>query len=550
MPLNMNTIGTGIGIGGESSGDGRSQLIAPSSIEAKDYGNIASYYIKDYSAILPNTNKYCKKVNLPEGLSRMIWFKNELYGVRITNSTYVSSVPGYVCTFVLSKLTLKGSTLTATDLYTYQYLGGMNYRWYSNMVIPGSKYLYFIEYKSISYTYQGNSRNAMAYVFSRFDGNTVEQVNIMASNDGNVLTDSSWLKDTGYVYGISYFNMLDPQEETFLIGVYRTAVIVNMSKSKPTVTKITGRINVTEYGDKRLDKYDWIIGTIDSTEVYLCNSYIIGNTGIAVIEGKVLTFTVKISGSTITFSNLAVATSNGRTPFLCASEYGNCMLGYGGGGSLYAYASYSDFFTMNPTTGNGEYHHCVSSNSYTFTTLSPDGGATGFGCGTAVDRSRNIIYHINWLNGSGQYYMVGGCYEPIILEYLADNRDSGPHSDISFNADTGDVVYCSSTITGYKLASASSYISTSTKKLKIPIDGSVIVTSNHGESGYHSTWIIMDSDNNIKYIKYSVLSSTLIHGYFLRGMMINQTQITSDGEQDVTVSDISTNGLYISMKEV
>ena len=87
-------------------------------------------------------------------------------------------------------------------------------------------------------------------------------------------------------------------------------------------------------------------------------------------------------------------------------------------------------------------------------------------------------------------------------------------------------------------------------KYKCTTNGTITITSNHGEEEYRPGWIWISASGYIKYIDSNIVNDTTINGNFIAGMTVGNTTISSSGHQNITVPSISANGLKIDMKGV
>ena len=133
---------------------------------------------------------------------------------------------------------------------------------------------------------------------------------------------------------------------------------------------------------------------------------------------------------------------------------------------------------------------------------------------------------------------------------VINNASDIATSSITINAEQGDVVYCTRKITSYSINNVNHAISGDSKKYKCTANGTVTITSNHGEEEYRPGWIWISASGYIKYIDSNIVNDTTINGNFIAGMTVGSTTISSSGHQNITVPSISANGLKIDMKGV
>ena len=566
MPLNMNTVGTGTGIGGSSNSDEKSMIMRPSTINPEYYGLLASYYIGNYSNMLPESDKSFNVISTHPYLQRMFYFKKQLWGVSFKVGPTTGSKYETVTLYRLS-LSSDRNTLTGTSVLTFNVCrNGCKY--YDQILIyPGQTYIYYIEEDVETYWYQGSNRDASSMWFCRFDGTTSERMNKLYSNMEYTLTDDAWFENSDM--RINHFQMIDPVKEVFLLSTYKSLYKVDLSTSPPTVTKMDATLDEgsgENYGYYSRGLYDIELDreTINSNGwkytayFHLSGAYIINGHGIChgawyqastTYGYSAIEFDFIDNGTSFTIQNPQIISSD-RLIFN-PSESGTCVVGRGVGWSLHIAANYSDVLTMDPTSKNGIYKHYTGSGVQSATLLNVNAGGPGIGCVSCIDRTNNLIYYMGYISQSGDTATCAIGVEPCVIEYMEDASDT-PYSCISFIANKGDIIYCSSPITSYKLSSSSTWttISANSKKFKIPVDGSVVARSDYTDPSFRSTWVLLDKYGNTKYIKCDILSNTSIHGNFIAGMTVQNVSITQNGEQTITVDDISSTGLLIDMKGV
>lgn len=556
MPLNMNTVGTGTGIDSGSGGSDSTMILKPSEI-LDTYSDVyPSYYVTNDQLPTTRTLTTCQSFNAYSQC--MFIFKNEIYAVTMMNTYINSSYSGasnHNMAAVLNKVSYSGPALTYTQLFTFKVYneyfddgsynyGVDNYLLESRaLAIPSTDYIYFSAYEQIKTTNPSNGNVTVTYenTLYRFDGTTAEKMLI---------------PDLPTVYNAYTFTQLDHKCTRLLVGYEssKNVYIIDLQKYSvvsgklPTymATPVKGYYDSTTartYGIRIMDNMGYFVwGYRDSSG----NIHKVKST-CEVTENQNHSFTL----SNISINSYSSSYWNGSSYSL--SECGVITFIT----TSYDKWNSPSMFVYNPETAISTCYDLSGSPSGDIDNNRYAGGVRRY---SIIDRmSKNIMYISTYSNPGrdnnygtyNSYFTTHVQYEPINDITYITNKSDNPESALHGYFKKGDIVYCSSKITEYKLSDASSYTTYAASRVfKVPSDGNYDIRSNHQIREYRSTWIVESVSGGFSFITVNKVSDTQISGYFIKDMLVNGTKITSDGKQELTFEDLNKTGVYISMKGV
>ena len=573
MPLNMNTVGTGTGIGDESSNN-LGILMFPSEINPQYSASIPAYYIKDYSSCVPeNTTNYVLCNSVSQSIQRIFLFKNELYAVVLDPNGQYKTGHGGTVTYdeaKLAKVNISGKSVTLTQLYTFRVAACENQYstnpacepyGYRHLVYPGKDYIYFVSYDSIKTTSGDNTYTRMNTNIHRFDGTRSEIILTLYgydSSDKDISITSSF---------IDMFTMIDPDKEDFLLltGGYFYKIDTSVNPPSCKKMKITANAGYC-YGTNHTYTQTvsaYIDGSTKSTAASLASASINKNKG-------TMSFSLYSSSNDTNFGffvSFKYQETDDKFTITNIQSYGGYQSSYIGNRSdvgidtyttadnaLYKYGRIGpvEFMLYNPLTKQTEIKLYTSepNTKYKFgPSITKSSLSYGETAGLAVSVADRINGRLIWAGCNTGITYFG--YQPCSFTYVTEYSDV-PSSSIDTYLVSGDIVYASTPITEYKEYSASGFtcINNPSNKFKIQKDGHYVIKSTYESGSPKPSWIVLSVTNTFKYIDVYKVSTTQIHGKLIRGMIINGVSVTSDGEQDITLPDFSTSGLLISMKGV
>lgn len=547
MPLNMNTL---IG-GGSSSGSSTGDI----SILSRDVSEIPmnqcpAYYV-DYNEVIPDktdTFKILKEETGQYPFVQIFTFKGYTYGVS-TNTYNKSSSSTTMYTVRVNRINILGSTFSTQETFTFS-------SYYTDIprpyILVGKNYIYFIRMiLNEQFTYQGATKTATNAYLCRWDGTTEERIRpVWISNGYHPQYGKDILSDIkgSYTETIPCFTWLDFEKEIILLGyagkcarIYTNPFSVETyNPPTPMIGDLTKFTFTYKYGSK-------------SYAAFFQGFVLLKNKGYIITQDKhFVEFDFNNNdGSLFTIEN-AVARheywNNGRRINMSEPNMYTCCGTYYPSGAKTRYISPPIVMFYNYKTNKAEVHErSWNSNDRLNGYQSVKYGDTSVIA--HIDRLRDrIIYAACYEDAHSNQRSIA--IQPCTPNYVV-GYDNTSHSTLTAYFHKGDKVYCSKTITDYDYNESGSYtsISRSSRVFTIPNDGTYKLRCVHGDGSYIPSWVAIDNNSNLIYLKYYKLSSTQIHGWFIDNMQVNG-YTTTDGEQTLTLSDFSKTGITINMKGV
>lgn len=558
MPLNMNTVGTGSGIGGDSSTSDNIMVITPSEIY-DTYSDVSPvYYISNSS--FPKTRTLKNAGTAETYMQQIFIFKNELYAITINNpyiytSSYNTSNNNIVA--YMNKVTYSEGSLQFTRLFSfttciYYYIddqrqyGRSQYSLDSRpLAIPSADYIYYASYIQVKTVDPGTGNTTFSYRDSlwRFDGTTSEEMIFstpIGFSKARTFTQLDHACKRILVGSISSSStscyIIDVQKYTISTGTFPSGITTNVNGYYTPTLAVT-------YGMQIMDNMGYFIWGYGNTSGNYFRAW--STCGVSVNDDN-----------SITLSNVTVQTTNRYYFFgedYTTSECGIITRAVHYPGTS-TYWCNPEMFIYNPETK--------------LTTKYPTDSINGMLTGaymvndsnnprslTVIDHMNNNILYIatgaDYSSNSDTDRITYVQYESINGVTYITNKSDTPESILHGYFKKGDTVYCSSKITDYKLSSVNSYTSyKSTRVFKIPSDGNYDIRSNHQIREYRSTWIVESVVGGFSFITINKISDTKISGYFIKDMIVNDQTITVDGKQELTFKDLNKTGVYVNMKGV
>lgn len=593
MPLNMNTVGTGSGIGGSGGSSNTSYLVSPNNTITYSDKHPA-YYISDYDEITAagNFTKVFEQKQF-DPFVRLFTFKNQLYGVSCI--TYAETADGYNQLMDVTINTIDtSSSFVPTQVCKYKcytnmsrstgYVGRNADTWSSVFgyytAIVQTDYIYFMDVIDETFMYDGSKYTTKVLYWSRFDGHTIARIQKLYI--ANTKHPDYGKYSSGYMYSVVdtfapinrfntefLFHAMVYDDKDYIVSIDNNGNIAAEECSFPkAVTAPRG----SKYGE--------------TTTVTLYNLLIMEDVGFMVgryhpygasvdvdTNEGLFRFTVERNRSSnkdvFTISNVQFMYDFGGYRYYTQMSYAYpifnvCTPGVVTiGGFVFSSSSgydtsvvvYSKLYVpmvmlYNPESKSVEYYKASNP-------MSDNRSITGFASGaynTTVcylsPSSSKLLYVNSGIYNTKPFYgLTGVATQDITLKVITNSSDNAV-SSISINAEQGDMVYCTRKITSYTISNVTHVISGDSMKYKCITNGTITITSNHGEEEYRPGWIWISSSGYIKYIDSTIVDDTTINGNFIAGMIVGNTTINSSGHQNITVPSISANGLKIDMKGV
>lgn len=607
MPLNMNTVGTGTGIGRSTSIADASLLFKPSpNIQYND--KYASYYITDYNSMVNISTDDTESLNVvytkqpTEHFMRIFTLHGKLYGIAYTPYTYYINTDIDVTIY---ELTIRNTGIISTKVVSYtcpNYTYSNSSTYFRNSEYPGSlfgyytgcittDYVYFINWTDEKFTYDGSEYTTKVLCWSRFDGSTITNLQklyisntkhpeYLTYNEGydymciDVFTpinrfNTEFIMHTASPYKSSY----DPRD--FIITIDENGYMQKSECSLPTSVSV----NVT---------YNTTFNASFSTFI------IIENEGLAQLRYKpssvnnssdrsigIFRFdinkTVSNNKTTITINNLRMkygagfnnyssSSKESKMIFNCCTPGVICV-----GGTVYSYdgivgsTNYTDsklsvptMLVYNTETKMVEYYqsdpNIIKTNNADKIIRNAPYSYPKCTNLCYVDPNNNMVIYLPISDIDDSSTKTITPYGSLILQKCSiNNITNGSESSSSrINAlfHKNDVVYCSKNITSYIDDSGEHKISSVSKRFVIKNNTTTCILCNHETISYRPCWIWVSASNDLMFIDASIIDDTTINGNFIPGMTVSNVPIYTDGHQNVSVQSITSNGVYIDMKGV
>ena len=593
MPLNMNTVGTGTGVDGSGCSSVTSYLASPdNTITYSD--KHPAYYISDYDEIT-STGNFTKIFEQKrfDPFVRLFTFKNQLYG--ISYITYAETSDGYNQLMDVTINTIDtSSSFIPTQVCKYQcytnmsretgYVGRNAEVWSSVFglytAIVQTDYIYFMDVIDETFMYDGSKDTTKVLYWSRFDGHTITHIQKLYIANTKHPDYSKY--SSGYMYSVVdtfapinrfntefLFHGMVYDAKDYIVSIDNNGNISAEECSFPrTVTVPRGSkygqtASVAPYNLLIMEDTGFMVGRyhpygaqvdVDSNEGLFRftvernrssnkETFTISNTQFMYDFGGYRYYThITYAYPIFNICTPGVVTIGGFV-FSSSSGYGSSVIVYS---NLYV----PMVILYNPETKSVEYYKASDP-------ISKNRSITGFAsgeCSTTVcyisPKSSKLLYVNSGIYNTEPFYaLTGVATQNITLKVITNTSDSAI-SSITINAEQGDTVYCTRKITSYTVSNVNHAISGDSMKYKCTTNGTITITSNHGEEEYRPGWIWISASGYIKYIDSNIVNDTTINGNFIAGMTVGNTTISSSGHQNITVPSISANGLKIDMKGV
>lgn len=573
MPLNMNTVGTGNGIGGNGS-DGK--MYIENSVLNKTE-KISKFYDMNIQSISPAI-KYTEYERADIIYEKFFELNGVIYALVFESggsySVKNARIRKYTLTFVE-----ESAALTYTDVVS---LPDNIAKSLATSAADNEVIIY--SFGNYAYLFNGEDVNSTDSWICRFDGTTITEV-------------STWVKT---------FNLLF--NETPIYGYYDTAynnktgdtahssLYVSPLFTKGNVSKVLINystrwgstydegytyVGIFEFTDdgvkclvKRKFKYDK-----DYNTNYLFNNF----SCIKDLDSEVIQFTSNgatplkrvnkltwdydassgyhtlrntVTDTNITFSDGGEYVWNPTVDVLPVStpefDY-RFYIVYGEDASYDTKPMYRGYwFSLVPSSGVWDVRHTEIS-PYTGTTYNsvvlPKDYDYGFGYYSTFihinDDNPYIIYgRFKYTENSSYRYKLST--KLIIHKLQCDISYKSDHSRFIYTAylHKGDIVHCDDNIYTYEKSGNTTNVNTT--KLIIPADGTYKITTGMYDAKYEPSIVVTDKNGNITHFKYELTTDGKLLCYPIKGMIINGTKITKSKRQIIN-SDM-TNRFIVSMK--
>lgn len=542
MPLNMNTVGTGAGIGG-GSGNGESVYGSPTIAMVDNSSKIKMNSMKIYDSIKHNygriyafahDDKYLYSIN-EQSMNRRQMIVN-------TNNTYDEN----------------------GDVQT-QLFGSSNY-YYSNTAMI-EHYIYFTEH------HYGNSRTSPYAYFYRYDIKSGAKTQLLSDTFASIMNISNGAYLDLFAYtnvpidGNKYFLFIT-KTDTYSSNLdYRCLLIkdnpstgcsvVTYSQYSSTVSlgvTYPSSYSTTDSGLKRIygnnNQNMGIVSVVDDNEFYnidFANLYMFNSNYIngTLAYGTTFAMTrdnwrIQIGKTTHTVSITQVSSTKIDT-IKSANAIIRQDVTYPKGTTMYITAGW-EYENVNTSIYYGGYFRDVytyyeGKDSYTLTKLDNlDIGDIADSRGKFESESFfDLIYYpcqyrdifiIEY--GNDEYYSY---IYPVDIEKTALDTD-GAYTKVSWMFNKGDTVICDSGIISYTYNGTTTSVNTTS--YRITSAGTYEFKLKLKTAGEQSSFIIQTSGGAIVCPGIKFVDDTHISGYFIKGLKINGTKITTTGYQTVT----------------
>lgn len=549
MPLNMNTL---IG-GGPSSGSSTGDI----SILSRDVSEIPmnqcpAYYV-DYNEVIPDktdTFKILKEETGEYPFVQIFTFKGYTYGV--STNTYNGSSSSYstaMYTVRVNRINILNSTFSTQSTLMFSSYYTTAPRTY---VLVGKEYIYYIRMiLNEEFTYNGATGTATNAYLCRWDGTTEERLRpLWISNTKHPQYGNDIMNDAGCKYStdIPCFTWLDFEKEIILLGYGGKCIRIYTNPFKVAAYNPSSTI----VGDLTRFTFTYTIGSSAGYAKFQ-GVALLKNKGYVITESDdFVEFDFNNNDGTIFTVENAVARhkywKNGMRINMSEPNMYTCCATYYPSGARTRYISPPIVMFYNYKTNQAEVHE----RSWRSTDKLNGYQSVKYGDTSVIahiDRLRDrIIYASCYEDSSSKSRSIA--IQPCTPKYVV-GYDNTSNSTLTAYFHKGDKVYCSKTITDYDYNESGSYtsISRSSRVFVIPNDGTYKLRCVHGDGSYIPSWVAIDNNSNLIYLKYYKISSTQIHGWFIGNMQVNG-YTTTDGEQTLTLSDFSKTGITINMKGV
>lgn len=546
MPLNMNTVGTGSGIGG-GSGNGESIYGSPdttiidnstkfniSSVKVGKsiktiyssilnvIGNDGTYMYDNYQAKLTRHKMTVNTNNTfdDSGYTQTVLISDNCYGAVIVDKYIYYANDGSANTYLYkynietgtsTKLlnTSFGSTLNWST--SYQNSGSSELFAYSHIMLDGSVYLVYM-CKSSTYsdnqTYQiilvkddpssgcsviGYSQSNSTLTFSWAKTNWVSTSTsksgfdrVWSANNQNMGIVN--VVDDGEYYNI-YFGNLYMYLDGYTYGSIRSRTFdLYRDKWKMQIGKTTHTVALTQISSDKLDS-------------------------------------MKAAN---TIRQLPYSYPRGTTVFITVGdeiEYVNTSIYYSGYfGNVYVYHDDKDSYDITKVT-NRDISEITSRDDGKFESNSTTATWALYPC-----KYRDILIIVYRYNSDDDADYWSYVY-PIDFTKTSSDTD-GVYTKVTWMFNKGDIIICDSGIISYIYNGSS--VSVNSNKFQITTSGTYEFRLKLKTAGEQSSFIIQTSGGAIVCPGIKFVDDTHVSGYFIKGLKINGTEITTTGYQTVT----------------
>lgn len=595
MPLNMNTVGTGNGVNGGGSTSNISYLVSPKNTIT--YGDkFPSYYINNYEDLMSKSSTktlFAQKSFSP--FVRMFIFKNEVYGVSYDAYSYTSDgYTGQLIDVSIHKINLSSFVPTQVCRYKcYNNLSdsrdssttGRNKEEWSSLfgyytAIVQSDYIYFMDIVDDTFMYNGSVTPTKVLYWSRFDGHTITHIQKLYIANGTHPDYNTY--SSGYMFAnidtfapINRFNTeflfhgMTYNSKDYIVTINDDGTLSYVECTFPKTLNVP-RGSVYAYTTS-VSPYNFVI--MENVGFAICRyeqyqPSVGGDSNEGLFKFDVTRNTSSTGNDSFTIANIHYIYSFGSYTYHNGSHYAYPIFNICNpgvvtvGGFVYSgfnsstYKPYSRLSIVimliyNPETKLVEYYKASNPEIKDY--------FNNFGMGKYsttvcfVSESLNKVFYVNsgiMTNSNTTSGRETGVVTQDVTLVVINNASDIATSSITINAEQGDMVYCTRKITSYSINNVNHTISGDSKKYKCTANGTVTITSNHGEEEYRPGWIWISASGYIKYIDSSIVDDTTINGNFIAGMKVGDTSISTSGHQNISVPSISTNGLKIDMKGV
>lgn len=558
MPLNMNTVGTGTGIGSSNGGGASETSILSREVSEIPMNQYPAYYV-NYNEIIPTKTDTFRTLSTTSELPfvQIFTFKGYTWGVSTNiydrnSSTYSTSV----YTVTVSKLHIVGSSFSTETVFTFSSEWTDRRRPY---ILVGKEYLYFIRMiLNEEYTYNGTKYTAdrTAYL-CRYDGTSEERIKpVYIGSTYHPLYGKDICTECSISPSLDFecFTWLDYEKEIILFGYFTKYIRIytnpykaeTYSSPAPVTWNFgngTGSYFTFGYSSGDSGVYTNLYGfVLLKDKGFLCDKINKNFVQFDFIDNDGESFTIQNAVSLISsyWDNGGRINMSEPNVYTCSGSKFRSK-GYMVSPPIVMYYNYK--------TKSAD----VISKPWTSTDTLNGYGSLSYGNSSVIahlDRLKNRILFASCRddgNADGRSIAI----QPCTINYITGYSNTS-NSILSAYFHKGDTIYCSSAITDYVLDNSGNHtsISGSPKKFVIPSDGSYEIRSIHGDGTYVPSWVAIDNNSNLIYLKYYKIDSTHIHGWFIPNMQVNEKTIVYDGEQTLELSDFSKTGITISMKGV
>lgn len=550
MPLNMNTVGTGTGIGGGS-------------------GNEESVYGSPSTEIVDNSTKFdISSVKVGKSIKTIY---PPIYSVFGHDSTYMYQISNDNC-HAIYRVQMKVNTNNQFDESSHT----------STAIIQSSSYMYgsaVIVGKYIYYTENhGSSFSAYSYLY-KYNIETGTKTKLLEKSLGEILgwstsTASSGMcdifsyshveldgstyivflcKNSSYSSNQSYqviFIRDNPSSGCSVIGYSQSSSTLTLSTASNTMTQGTGFKRVYSANNQNMG----IVDVVDDGEyynvyfgnLYMYNEYYnygslwstsfdmyrdnwkmqIGKTTNTVALTQVSSTKIETMKASNTIKQLQYSYPQGTTVYITAGdevEYVNTDIYYGGYfGNVYVHHEGKNSYDIMKVA-NRDISEISTRDDGKFESNSTTAMWALYPC-----QYRDILIITYAYNDDGANWSY---VYPIDFTKTSVDTD-GAYTKVTWMFNKGDTVICDNGIISYTYNGTTTSVNTT--RYRITTAGTYEFKLKLKTAGEQSSFIIQTSGGAIVCPGIKFVDDTHISGYFIKGLKINGTKITTTGYQTVT----------------